>query len=187
MTNESSDTTLQPTENKSRPRWGRLLAWVGLALLLGIVGLALLRNQEGPVQVGKPAPDFTLTSFDGETFTLSELRGKVVVANFWASWCKPCEQEAADLETAWRAYQPGGEVLFLGIDWTDTEPKRRRIWKSLTSPIRMDRIWGHVSRRATVQPVCRRLTSSTSKAFYAMSNSALSCRYKKFKTPLIPC
>jgi len=125
MTNESSDTTLQPTENKSRPRWGRLLAWVGLALLLGIVGLALLRNQEGPVQVGKPAPDFTLTSFDGETFTLSELRGKVVVANFWASWCKPCEQEAADLETAWRAYQPGGEVLFLGIDWTDTEPKAK--------------------------------------------------------------
>jgi len=42
--------------------------------------------------------------------------------NFWASWCKPCEQEAADLETAWRFYKPGGEVVFLGINWTDTPP-----------------------------------------------------------------
>jgi cytochrome c biogenesis protein CcmG/thiol:disulfide interchange protein DsbE len=41
--------------------------------------------------------------------------------NFWASWCKPCEQEAADLEAAWEYYQPRGDVLFLGIAWTDTE------------------------------------------------------------------
>jgi len=125
MTIESSDTNLQPTETKTRPRWGRIIAWAGLALLLAIVGLALLENQQGPVQIGKPAPDFTLTSFDGETISLSEQRGKVVVVNFWASWCKPCEQEAADLETAWRNYQPRGDVLFLGVDWTDTEPKAK--------------------------------------------------------------
>ena len=125
MTIESSDTNLQPTETKTRPRWGRIIAWAGLALLLAIVGLALLENQQGPVQIGKPAPDFTLTSFDGETISLSEQRGKVVVVNFWASWCKPCEQEAADLETAWRNYQTRGDVLFLGVDWTDTEPNAK--------------------------------------------------------------
>jgi cytochrome c biogenesis protein CcmG/thiol:disulfide interchange protein DsbE len=46
-----------------------------------------------------------------------------VVVNFWASWCKPCEQEAADLETAWQFYQPRGDVVFLGVDYVDTEPE----------------------------------------------------------------
>jgi cytochrome c biogenesis protein CcmG/thiol:disulfide interchange protein DsbE len=96
--------------------------WSGLTILLAIVGLALLRNQQGPVQIGKSAPDFSLTSFEGKEISLSSLSGKVIVLNFWASWCKPCEQEAADLEEAWRYYQPRGDVAFVGIDWTDTEP-----------------------------------------------------------------
>ena len=107
----------------ARPRWGRILVWAGLAVLLAILLLGLLRSQEGPVSVGNAAPDFTLTTFDGDEYTLSELRGKVVVLNFWASWCKPCEQEAADLEAAWRRYQPDGDVVFLGVAWTDTEKK----------------------------------------------------------------
>ena len=53
---------------------------------------------------------------------ISDQKGKIVLLNFWASWCKPCEQEAADLETAWQHYAPRGDVLFLGIAWTDTEP-----------------------------------------------------------------
>ena len=47
----------------------------------------------------------------------------MVVINFWASWCKPCEQEATELEEAWRHYQPGGEVVFLGVDYLDTPPE----------------------------------------------------------------
>ncbi len=43
--------------------------------------------------IGKPAPDFTLKTLDGKTLTLSQLRGKAVVLNFWATWCPPCKVE----------------------------------------------------------------------------------------------
>jgi len=82
--------TTPATTQARRPRWGQILAWVGLAALLFVLFLGLLRTQQGPIGIGKQAPDFTFTSFKGETLTLSELRGKVVVVNFWASWCKPC-------------------------------------------------------------------------------------------------
>lgn len=128
MTSETSGTekmpeTGQPAPVHSRPRWGRIVAWVGLGALLLVLFLGLLRSQQGPVARGQKAPDFTLTSFDGQQYRLSDLRGKVVVLNFWASWCKPCEQEAADLESAWRYYQGRGDVVFLGVAWTDTEKK----------------------------------------------------------------
>jgi len=109
------------TEKKSVLPWGKLLAWLGLFILLAIVAVGLLSSQQGPVTIGSPAPNFTLTTFDGQQITLEALRGKVVVINFWASWCKPCEQEAADLEAAWRYYEDRGDVVFLGVDWTDTE------------------------------------------------------------------
>jgi cytochrome c biogenesis protein CcmG/thiol:disulfide interchange protein DsbE len=107
---------------KSRGRkWGAIIAWIAVFALLALLAVGLLRNQEGPVTVGELAPNFTLTTFDGEQISLNDLDGKVVVLNFWASWCKPCEEEAAELETAWRIYQPRGDVVFLGVDYVDTE------------------------------------------------------------------
>jgi cytochrome c biogenesis protein CcmG/thiol:disulfide interchange protein DsbE len=100
---------------------GALIAWIGVFALLALLAFGLLRNQEGPVAVGETVPNFTLTTFDGQQISLDEMNGKVVVLNFWASWCKPCEEEAADLETAWRIYEPRGDVIFLGVDYVDTE------------------------------------------------------------------
>ena len=104
-----------------RISFGALAAWIGIFALLALLAFGLLRNQEGPVTVGETVPDFTLTTFDGQQISLDQLQDKVVVLNFWASWCKPCEEEAADLEAAWRLYKPRGDVVFLGVDYVDTE------------------------------------------------------------------
>lgn len=100
---------------------GAILAWGAVFALLLVLFLGLRRSQEGPVGVEDKAPDFTLTTFEGEEISLEDLKGKVVLVNFWASWCTPCEQEAADLENAWLQYKPRGDVVFLGVDYVDTE------------------------------------------------------------------
>jgi len=104
---------------------GALTAWIAILGLLALLAFGLLRAQRGPLKVGDVAPDFTLTTFEGEQIDLKDLRGKVILVNFWASWCIPCEEEAAELETAWRYYQPRGDVVFLGIDYLDTETKAK--------------------------------------------------------------
>jgi len=112
-------------DHKKLPRWVIIAAFAILLGFLALMGWGLRNAQQGPVQVGQKVPPFQLTSFDGETIKTEELQGKVIVVNFWASWCKPCEQEAAELEEAWQFYKDSGEVVFLGVDYVDTETEAR--------------------------------------------------------------
>lgn len=112
-----NEASLEPTARSKRT--GLIVAFVVILALLGLLAWGLRKVQAGPVESGM-APDFTLTSFDGRTLTLSELRGQVVIINFWASWCPPCREEAAYLEQTWRKYKDKG-VIFIGVDWVDTE------------------------------------------------------------------
>jgi len=66
----------------------------------------------------RPAVDFRLRGFDGRLIALSDYRGKIVILNFWASWCTPCKQEMPNLERVWREFRDQG-VVVLGIDVLD--------------------------------------------------------------------
>lgn len=113
------------------PLWAQIVIFAALIGLLVLVGVTLNKRQQGSIQPGATVPNFSMPLFSGyeyqgqSTISLADLRGKVVVINFWASWCKPCEQEAAELEQAWELYGPTGEVVFIGVDYVDTEPEAR--------------------------------------------------------------
>ncbi|MGB9673781.1 MAG: TlpA family protein disulfide reductase [Anaerolineales bacterium] len=113
----------QTFQKKNHFPWVRVVIWGALILFLIMIALGLLRSQEGPVGINDKSPEFTLTTFDGQQISLSSLKGKVVLVNFWASWCSPCEQEAAELESAWQANKGKGNVVFLGVDYVDTKPE----------------------------------------------------------------
>jgi cytochrome c biogenesis protein CcmG, thiol:disulfide interchange protein DsbE len=129
MAMELNDTPPAPAADKprSRLRWWQVGVFAVVCLLLALVAFQMRHN--GPLEAAQPgagqtAPDFTVQTFDGQTVKLSDLHGKVVLVNFWASWCTPCSQEAPDLENTWRQYKDRG-VVFLGVDYVDTETEAR--------------------------------------------------------------
>jgi cytochrome c biogenesis protein CcmG/thiol:disulfide interchange protein DsbE len=122
-----TDTTFPVEESVEQPQrrggfgLGQLLVLGAIVVIGVIVGLTL--NQQNQTQpTGGPAPDFTLTTFDGQSVRLSELKGNVVVLNFWASWCAPCRAEAPHLQTAWEKYKDQ-DVVFLGVAYADNGPR----------------------------------------------------------------
>ena len=112
-----------------------------MLFIVGVVAFfALGLRARGELQPSSGyAPDFTLMTFDGKTIQLAQQRGKVVVVNFWASWCVPCRDEAAFLEKTWREYNPRGVVL-IGVNWSDPEPDARKYLKefNITYPNGID-------------------------------------------------
>jgi cytochrome c biogenesis protein CcmG/thiol:disulfide interchange protein DsbE len=126
-----SSTAPAQTAEQGPPRkihWGIVVMWAAIAVLLATLAWGLLRANATRPEAGQPAPDFPITFFDGYEWeqqpaaNLSDMRGKVVVLNFWASWCVECFLEAELIENTWRQYREQG-VLFLGLAYADVEPK----------------------------------------------------------------
>ncbi|HEY7994966.1 MAG TPA: TlpA disulfide reductase family protein [Candidatus Eremiobacteraceae bacterium] len=90
--------------------------------------------------IGTLAPDFKLQSTSGRTMSLSDLRGHVVVLNFFATWCPPCRAETPDLVAAAKKYGAGSDVMFFGVDDREQMPLVQ-VWakgKGVRFPLVMD-------------------------------------------------
>lgn len=108
-----------PSGTPQRAGIGPLLAGVG-GLAVVLVAFLLYVGPEpptAPIQVGRPAPDFSLPSLSGEPVSLESLRGKVVYVNFWATWCVPCRDEAPALQRLYHELHADGfEIVAPTID-----------------------------------------------------------------------
>ncbi|MBP8252288.1 MAG: TlpA family protein disulfide reductase [Herpetosiphon sp.] len=117
-----TEQTQTPKRGLSRREWTWLA--IGIVVAIGIiVAVAMLTGgndtQTGVVQINRPAPEISLQTLDGTTAKLSDYRGKIVLVNFWATWCEPCKKETPDLVQAAAEY--GDKLVILGINVTNID------------------------------------------------------------------
>jgi peroxiredoxin len=113
---------------------GRLLGALAAALAVLSAPLA-----SGAVATQGSAPDFTLKSMSGPNLRLAEQRGRVVMVNFWATWCGPCRQEMPQLDRLYQKYKSSGFVL-LGVNVDEDVRKATDVAAKLgvTFPVLLD-------------------------------------------------
>jgi cytochrome c biogenesis protein CcmG, thiol:disulfide interchange protein DsbE len=116
---------------------------------LGVVALEAERNPTGrppAAETGRAAPDFRLARLGGGDLRLSDLRGRPVIINFWATWCAPCRQEMPEFVRLY-AQQPPNGVEIVGVDLQEAEAPVRQFVDEfgMTFPVVFDRT-GEVAR-----------------------------------------
>lgn len=115
------------TENKGLSSKASIAVVVALIVSVVLLIIAGQRHKFEPVLEGKTAPDFTLPqigSLGGKMVKLSDYKGKVVFVNFWATWCKPCEEEMPSMQVMYVALKkqyPNFEILAVSIDKGDPD------------------------------------------------------------------
>jgi peroxiredoxin len=109
--------------------------WKSTAIAATAAAWALAGAAQAAPKVGQPAPDFTVTTFGGHTVKLADLKGDVIILNFWATWCAPCRRELPLLQQFFTAYSKYGlQVLAVATEGSVPESKLRPIAAQLTIP-----------------------------------------------------
>lgn len=104
----------------------RLLPYIcAIIMLIAMAGQSRAQDDAGPVPIGSPAPDFRLTSLRGENKSLAQYRGKIVLVNFWASWCPYCRDEMPSMDRLARLF-PKGDLVILAINVEKRIPEKYR-------------------------------------------------------------
>ena len=108
-----------------------------MVVLLVLVGIAPLpASARAAPKIDEPAPPLVLTTLDGSTFDLGKLHGKVVMVNYWATWCAPCRKEMPKLDAFYKKYQSQGlEIVGISIDFERDLEKARKAARGIAYPI----------------------------------------------------
>jgi thiol-disulfide isomerase/thioredoxin len=112
-------------------------------MAMGVLAVGLFGDMVAVAKVGRPAPPFTVTTFDGRRVTREDLAGKVVVLNFWATWCAPCRIELPMLDRYLRDH-PDGDLQLFAVTTEGSVPDSalRPLARQLSFPL-ATRISGH--------------------------------------------
>ncbi len=112
---------------------------VTLALLALLAAVGCGERAAPPIEPGRPAPEFVLPRLGGGEIALRELRGKVVLVNFWATWCAPCEQEMPAMQRLWEKLAPRGfDLVAISEDDGPAPVEEFRARLGLGFPIALD-------------------------------------------------
>ena len=106
------------------------------------------------IEPGVPAEDFTLPQLSGGSVKLSDLRGRIVIMECWATWCGPCQFSLPSLEVIYKRYQDRGVTVLLVNQGEPAERVRKWAGKRFTAPILLDQE-GIVSRRYHIEGIPR--------------------------------
>jgi cytochrome c biogenesis protein CcmG/thiol:disulfide interchange protein DsbE len=115
------------------------LASAFLPLLLGLLASAIAGGiARAAPAMEAAAPALVATALDGQTFDLAKLRGKVVLVNYWATWCAPCRKEMPTLDAFYRRYRGQGfEMIGISVDFARDSAKMRKASSAVAYPTAM--------------------------------------------------